>query len=346
MKSVTVIVPCWNVEKYLPACFESLLKQTCSDFDILAVDDGSPDRCAEIMDEYAARYPERIFTLHKENGGYGSALSAALKQIGTPYFLVCDPDDTLVHTAVDKLLSRMKLASADMVIGAKYLVYEDSADRDYDAAYNTAFVTLKSDSVYRKDTPEFNDLFFVDPSPHAKLYRTDAARNLRFPEKVGYTDNLLFYLTLLRAKSVIYTEEALANYLINRTGNSMQDVSCKAMNGEIKVFKSIMSQSAYISGVPDIFYYRMFEAFKYMLYKTRRMNCTPEEYAETLDYLETFLQKLTPYGRKIRKYYLMYTKNGIVERVRDDCLMNGKLEKKAYADMKRKMCASFGEADA
>jgi glycosyltransferase involved in cell wall biosynthesis len=311
----------------------------------MAVDDGSPDGCPAIIDEYAENYPDRITAIHKKNGGYGSALSAALKKIDTPYFLVCDADDTLEKDAMEKLLSLAHLSDADIVIGAKYFVYEDSDKKEYDCAYNKDFVTLKANTVYHKDTERFQDLFFVDPSPHAKLYRTDLARNLRFPEKVSYTDNLLYTLSLLKAYDVIYTDEALADYLINRTGNSMQDVSYKAMNGEIRVFKSILTQSGYIANVPDIFYYRMFESFKYMLYKTRRMDCTVSEYEETLDHLETFLQKLLPKGRRIRRYYVKYTKNGIVERVRDDCLLNKKLEKRAFADMKRKMTAAFGESN-
>ena len=343
MMEATVIVPIYNVEKYLRSCFDSLLEQTSKSFSILAVDDGSPDGCPAIIDEYVQNYPERISYIHKKNGGYGSALSAALKVIETPYFLVCDADDTLEPDAMEKLLSLAHLSEADIIVGAKYLVYEDSDERVYDCAYNRDFTTLIPNTVYKKDTDRFQDLFFIDPSPHAKLYRTDLARNLRFPEKVSYTDNLLFYLSLLKARNVIYTDEALADYLINRTGNSMQDVSYKAMNGEIRVFKSILTQSGYISNVPDMFYYRMFEAFKYMLYKTRQMNCTAEEYEETLDHLETFLKKLLPRGRRIRRLYARYTKNGIVERVRDDCLLNKRLEKRAYADMKKKMSASYRE---
>ncbi len=341
MKSVTVIVPIYNVEKYLRACFDSLLRQTSGDFEILAVDDGSPDGCAGIMDEYEKAHPDMIRTIHKENGGYGSALSEALQVIRTPYFLVCDPDDTLEPQAVEKLLTLARTGDADITIGAKYFVYEDSDEKVYDSAYNRAYVTLVPNNLYRKNTMAFNDLFFVDPSPHAKLYRTDSAKNLKFPRKVGYTDNLLFYLSLLKAKTAVYTDEPLANYLINRTGNSMQDVSFKAMNGEIDVFLSILNQSAYISGVPNIFYYRMFEAFKYMLYKTRSMNCGEQEYADTLDHLEVFLKQLLPKGRSIRSYYARYTKNGIVERVRDDCLMNRHLERRTYADMKRKMCEAY-----
>ena len=108
-------------------------------------------------------------------------------------------------------------------------------------------------------------MFFIDPSPHAKLYRTDIARNIKFPEKVGYTDNLLFYISLLNSKKVIYTDKALANYLVNRTGNTMTDVSYKAMNGQILVFKTILTQAEKLTDVRDIFYYRMFESYKFLL---------------------------------------------------------------------------------
>ena len=343
MKQVTVIVPIYNVEKYLRTCFDSLLKQTSRDFSVLAVNDGSPDNSLQIMREYEAKYPDLIEVLDKENGGYGSVLETAVARIRTPYFLVCDPDDTLEPSAVETLLSTAGISGADLTVGAKTFVYEASEDRDYDAAYNTEFVTLKSNTVYHRGTPEFDDLFFIDPSPHAKLYKTEKSRRISFPRKVGYTDNLLFYMNLLQAETVIYTDTALANYLIDRTGNSMGDVRFKAMSGEIEVFQSILEQAEQLSDVPDIFWYRMFESFKFILYKTRRLACTKEEYAQILDQLELFLKGLLPHARAILTHYRKYSRSKIIEQIRDRGLLTGSSQKAVYARLKRKMVKEFTE---
>lgn len=341
MAEVTIVVPIYKVEKYLRACFDSLLKQTSSNYTVLAINDGSPDHSEEIIKEYCAKYPDKIKGIKKQNGGYGSVLQVALKEMKTPYFLICDPDDTLEENAVETLLNLAKISGADITIGAKTFVYEDSKDRDYDLAYNKEFVTLKRDTVYKSSTKEFDDLFFIDPSPHAKLYRTDLARGIKFPEHVGYTDNLLFYISLLNSKKVIYTDKALANYLVNRTGNTMTDVSYKAMNGQILVFKTILTHADKLKDVRDIFYYRMFESYKFMLYQSRRMNCTKEEYETALNYLGTFVEKLCDHEKEIKPLYKKYTKCSFIERSKDEALMNKKFFDFTYSRLVKKMVKEF-----
>ena len=341
MKEVTIIVPIYKVEKYLRACFESLLKQTSDSFIVLAVNDGSPDNSQAIIDEYTGKYPDLIKGIKKESGGYGSVLQLAIKEITTPYFLVCDPDDTIEPDAVETLLGLARVSGADLTVGAKTFVYENSEDRDYDAAYNREFTELKPNTVYRAGTPEFEDLFFIDPSPHAKLYKKKLSEHIDFPKKVGYTDNLLFYMNLLQANSVIYTDRSLANYLIDRAGNSMGDVRCAAMSGEIRVFRTIFAQASILKNVPDMFWYRLFESFKFMLYKTRRLNCTPEEYAEVLDQLEEYIRDLSEHGDAILPYYKKYSRTKAVEKLRDRRLLNARTEPGAYRRLKKKMCREF-----
>ena len=219
---------------------------------------------------------------------------------------------------METLLSLAAVGDADITIGAKMVTYEDSTIKEYDCSYNRDFVQLKSNTVYNADQENFNDLFFVNPSPHAKLYRTSLARDIVFPEHVGYTDNMLFYLSLLNAQKVIYTEKPLANYLINRKGNSMTDVSFSAMNGQIRVFKSILNEAERASHHPDIFYYRMFESFKFMLYQMNRLSCT-----------------------KIRPFYDRFSKTKIIEKLRDYALMNERHSEHAYAGLKKRMMEEF-----
>ncbi len=341
MAEVTVIVPIYNVEKYLRACFESLLKQDPADAVVLAVNDGSPDGSQAIIDEYTEKYPGRITSLVKENGGYGSVLELAVHTIGTPYFLVCDPDDTIAEDAVKVLLDLAEKTGADITVGAKNFVYDGTDRKDYDAAYNTAFVTLKPETVYRAGTEEFSDLLFIDPSPHAKLYRTECAKDIRFLSKVGYTDNMLFYLSLLKAEKVVYTDRALADYLVDRPGNTMTDVSPKALRGQISVFNAIAEQAEECSGVPGLFWYRMFESFKYMLYQSRRVKGTAEEKRAVLDELYTFVEKLMPHAADIRIYYRQYAKTRFLERKRDMDLLTEKTSRDAY----RKICQKMLEGD-
>lgn len=344
MPQVTIIVPIYNVEKYLRNCFESLLQQTSDDYVVLAVNDGSPDGCDGIIAEYVKNHPDKIKGIRKKNGGYGSVLQIAIRETKTPYFMICDPDDTLEPDAVQTLLSMAKMSNADITVGAKTLIYEDSPVREYDASYNKDFTTLKKDTVYDVQAPESDGLWFINPSPHAKLYRTASARDIVFPEHVGYTDNMLFYLSLLKAQKLIYTDQPLAQYLINRKGNSMGDVSAAAMNGEILVFKSILSQAEHIDHVPDMFYYRMFESFRYMQQQMPRMNCTREDFEIALDYLGTYCTKLSAYGSLIRPLYHQYAKVRPLEKLKDLELMSPRLSASAFERLKKRMMKKYDES--
>lgn len=89
---ISVIVPCYNVEEYLPKCIESILNQTYRNLEILLVDDGSPDNCGRICDEYAAK-DSRIRIIHKKNGGLSDARNAALDVMTGEYVTFIDSDD-------------------------------------------------------------------------------------------------------------------------------------------------------------------------------------------------------------------------------------------------------------
>jgi len=341
MAKVTIIVPIYQVEKYLRTCFDSLLAQTSRDFKVLAVNDGSKDGCQAILDDYVAKYPDLFTGITKANGGYGSVLQMAIAHTDTPYFLICDPDDYLDKEAVKTLLDLAAVSEADLTVGAKMIFHEDNALREYDASYNTGFVKLKTNTVYHRGTAEFDDLFFINPSPHAKLYRKELAAGIRFPEHVGYTDNLLFYISLLNADKVVYTDKPLAYYLVNRTGNTMTDISTKAMLGQISVFREIAMQSQACASISPMFYYRMFESFKFMLYQTRRMDGSKEDLAAVLDALQLFLNDLTPYHKEILPLYRKYTKAQILERLRDEALISPARSRSAYDGLKRKMLSDY-----
>ncbi|SJZ59065.1 glycosyltransferase family 2 protein [Anaerorhabdus furcosa] len=342
MNKVTVIVPIYNVEQYVRTCFDSLLKQTFEDFVVYAVNDGSPANEQSIIDEYVAKYPNKFVGIQKENGGYGSVLEMAISKCETPYFIICDPDDYLADDALEHLVDLAELSEADITIGAKYFIYSDGTDKDYDAAYNTAFTKLKVNTVYNSGTNEYNDLFYIDPSPHSKLYKKEVAKKIKFLHKVGYTDNLLFYISLLTASKVIYTDKACAYYLVDRAGNTMTDIRPKALDAHIEVFKTIVDQAQSLNPC-DMFYYRMFESYKFILYQTPRMMGTKTEYKEKLDHLYEFVEKLIPHRSQIQPIYKKNAKGGFLEKYRDMQLLKSSSSKKTYAIIEEKMIQNFKE---
>jgi glycosyltransferase EpsJ len=95
MDVISVIIPIYNVEKYLSKCIDSVLNQSYAHCEIILVDDGSTDRSGEIADQYKSMFPEKITVVHQENGGLGSARNTGLKRATGKYVLFLDSDDWL-----------------------------------------------------------------------------------------------------------------------------------------------------------------------------------------------------------------------------------------------------------
>ena len=111
---VSILVPIYNVEKYLPRCIESVLSQDFRDYELILVDDGSPDRCPQICDEYAKK-DSRIKVVHKRNGGLVSARLAGFMEARGEYVMHVDSDDYLLPNAISTLYNEAKEGDYDVV---------------------------------------------------------------------------------------------------------------------------------------------------------------------------------------------------------------------------------------
>lgn len=111
---VSISVPVYNVESYLPKCLDSLISQTLKDIEIILVDDGSTDSSGRICDQYASK-DDRIRVIHKENGGLASARQAALEVACGEYFCACDADDWVEPNMYDLMYNKAKEINADVV---------------------------------------------------------------------------------------------------------------------------------------------------------------------------------------------------------------------------------------
>lgn len=114
MPKVSVIVPAYKAEKYLHRCIDSILAQTFADWELLLIDDGSPDRCGEICDEYAER-DSRIRVFHKENGGVSSARNLGLDNVRGEYVTFVDADDCLYNDALKIFVGFAEKSNLDLV---------------------------------------------------------------------------------------------------------------------------------------------------------------------------------------------------------------------------------------
>ncbi|MCR5183913.1 MAG: glycosyltransferase [Opitutales bacterium] len=128
--TISVIVPVYKVEKYLRACVDSILAQTFEDFEVILVDDGSPDKSGEICDEYRSR-DARVRVIHKANGGVSAARNDGVDAARGEWIMFVDSDDMIAPYALETLFSHVE-ADVDLVEGARYISY----DRDFEFKQN------------------------------------------------------------------------------------------------------------------------------------------------------------------------------------------------------------------
>ena len=127
---VSVVIPVYNVEKYLRKCIDSVVSQTYKNIEIILVDDGSPDKCPQICDEYAEKY-DNITVIHKTNGGLSDARNVGIERAKGKYILFLDSDDSLEITAIEDMVVIASKQNADAVIPYRYnKVFEDGTVKE------------------------------------------------------------------------------------------------------------------------------------------------------------------------------------------------------------------------
>ena len=117
MPQISIIVPVYNVEPYLHKCIDSILAQTFTDFECILIDDGSPDNCPAICDEYATK-DNRIILLHQKNAGVSAARNAGLNIAKGEWIGFVDSDDWIEKNALELLYNKQRETSADIIIGS------------------------------------------------------------------------------------------------------------------------------------------------------------------------------------------------------------------------------------
>ncbi|MBQ1885992.1 MAG: glycosyltransferase family 2 protein [Bacteroidales bacterium] len=175
-KTVTVIVPVYNVEDYLRKCVDSLLAQTFKDFDVVLVDDGSTDSSGRLCDEIACGH-DFIKTVHKQNGGLSDARNAGYPYITGDYVLFLDSDDYLAPNALELLYGFAKSQNCDIVQGGFYYAYEDRLmyDNRWFEPDSKAFVLVRQKAM--KELVKNN---FLKNFAWGKLYRSDIVKQIGY----------------------------------------------------------------------------------------------------------------------------------------------------------------------
>ena len=137
--TISIIVPVYNIEKYLPECLDSILRQSFRDFEVIVVDDGSTDRCPAICDRYA-RLDARIKVFHRPNGGVSRARNFGMAQASGEWLMFLDSDDYIAPETVERLVACAEKTGADIVSCAFYHAY---ANRNILAGHDDGKIVIQ-----------------------------------------------------------------------------------------------------------------------------------------------------------------------------------------------------------
>lgn len=231
---ISVVIPVYNVADYLPACMDSVLANSCTDCEVILVDDGSTDGVSPgLCDDYARREPELVRVIHQLNGGPGSARNTGLAAARGEYVLFVDSDDTVAPDALAVLRRSMEKTVAD-VYTFQMACHEPGGPRCV-----TQIAPPTDGAVTLKEKPE---LLLSQPAIWARLWRRElfTKNAIRFPERSWVGEDLRTVTKLLTvAETIVVLPEVLYFYLL-RPGSLMRSENAERNRDMIRTFEDVL----------------------------------------------------------------------------------------------------------
>ena len=208
MVAISVIIPVYNVEKYLGRCLDSVVNQTFTDIEIICINDGSSDNSLEILKRYAQR-DRRIKIFTQENSGLSASRNVGMKYASGDYIYFIDSDDYLVKTAFEELYKIATINNTDLII-FKLLNFENQTNHVISKRYHEMFFLKNINYIFNyKDIKEH--LFSVDVTTCTKFFKRELLDGLHFQEGLIFEDNLFYVDYIFKAKRIIFYDKYLYN---------------------------------------------------------------------------------------------------------------------------------------
>lgn len=213
---ISIIIPVYNVEKYLSRCMESVTNQTFWDIEIILVDDGSPDKCPQLCDEWAAK-DSRIKVVHKKNEGLGLARNTGMQYATGEYIAFIDSDDYVDLRMYEILYEKATALNADIVYcGHKYGLKDGTFEDRNDFSQETIFDDKeKLERLSINYFYPFNGRFMMMSVWHS-IYKRDVIKTEFYSEREVVSEDLHFQLSaILNSKKIVYIPDSLYYYCYN-----------------------------------------------------------------------------------------------------------------------------------
>lgn len=205
---ISIVVPVYKVEKYIHRCIKSILNQSYSSFNLVIVDDGSPDNCGKICDEYAKK-DTRIHVIYKTNGGLSDARNAgidwALKNCNSKWLTFIDSDDWVHPQYLEKMISSAEATDCSICI-VQY--HKTNALEKYNISSAIDYHVINTEQFYCSNTANATVAW-------GKLYKISDFETIRFPVGRLHEDEYTTYKILFKYTEIVYIDEPLYYYFVN-----------------------------------------------------------------------------------------------------------------------------------
>lgn len=205
---ISVVIPVYKVEGYLERCVMSVINQTYKNLEIILVDDGSPDKCGKLCDEFALK-DSRIKVIHKENGGLSDARNAGIDIAKGKYITFIDSDDYVKETYAEYLYSLVKEFKTRMAIALHEAVYETGRVLKWDTGER-----ISMDAEKCMERILYHDV--LDISAWGKLYELSLFENVRYPKGKLFEDAGTTYKLIIQCDKIACGFESQYYYMIRK----------------------------------------------------------------------------------------------------------------------------------
>ena len=258
MAEISMIVPVYKAEKYLNRCIDSLLAQTYTDFELILVDDGSPDKSGKICDDYAAK-DSRIKVIHKENAGVSAARNSGLDASGGKYIMFCDSDDSVEPCWCEKMLTLFESEHIDLGLCGYSMV-----DAETNANVGNKILSDEEISIYnRNEVFEFRKAQVIE-CVWNKIFRKKIIDDfsLRFDESLSYGEDFLFVMKYIQSAKgdFAFYNTALYDYAVGMSGSLSNKYIDKLWNIMQYIYdefdRTLECCGVDISSIPKADYYK------------------------------------------------------------------------------------------
>ena len=282
MIKVSVVIPVYNVEKYLEDCIKSVINQTLDDIEIICVNDGSTDKSLDILERYALE-DSRMTIISQENRGHAVATNIGMTQASGKYLFLMDSDDIIRHDALELAFNKAEETNVDFVL-FKAINYDNQTKEYYETksySMDEVFKRVKEDVFNYKDVEDL--LFTISVTPWSKLYNREfiQSNNILFPEGLIFDDNVFFWDVLFNAEKIVFLNE----FLFTRRYYSTSSTN----NGDLRFLDSIRINNL----IWDRFKkYGQFKAHKNILYNNKVLSLYTRFTKIKDEYKDIFFQEM------------------------------------------------------